>query len=342
MNPSAPDLPAPTISDGALAEAAVWIARLHGPDRTQAVESGWRDWFNAHPNHAAAWELVTDKWNKSHAIPVGLVHPPVRVRRRRFWRQPVLLAIAVALAAGGVLVGTLLLVKGFFGRGLVTTSIGEQKTINLQDGTRIELNTNTRLVVKYDTSKRVVELKSGEAYFSAAHEGRPFIVTAGDCKVIAMGTSFTVRRDQSIEATTVTLIEGRLAVAPVAAPDVLPQGQIPEVTVLTAGQRLRIRQDTANTVDAPSIEGVTGWMRGQLIFDHTPLTEAVEELNRYSATHLSVRSPTAVSVLVSGTFRVGDSVSFARAAAQTYNLQLIHRGDEIVLKPSEGVRPVYK
>ena len=338
MKPSAPDPPAPTIFDQALAEAAVWIARLHGPDRTQAVESGWRDWFNSHPDHAAAWDVVTDKWNKSHAIPIGLVHPPVRLRRRRFWRQPVLIAIAVALAAVSLLAGTVIVIMSVLERGLVTTQVGEQKTINLEDGTRIELNTNTRLTVKYDSSKRAVELKSGEAYFSAAHEGRPFIVTAGDRKIIAMGTSFTVRRDQSVEAMTVTLIEGRLAVAPTVAPDVLPEMRIPEVTVLSAGQRLRIHRH-AITVDAPPIESITGWMRGQLIFDHTPLAEAIRELNRYSTTQLSLAPASAGEIRVSGTFRVSDSVSFAHAAADTYNLNLIHRGDDIVLKASAAGHP---
>ncbi len=321
-----------SVPDGVLAEAAVWIARLHGPERTAATESGWRDWFSAHPDHAAAWEVVSDKWTKSHAIPVGLVHPPVRVRRR-VSRRPILFAVAVAVAAASLLIGIAIV---FFGRGLVTTAIGEQKTLNLRDGTRIELNTATRLAVRYDAKTRVVELKSGEAYFSVAHEPRPFVVMAGNRKVIAMGTSFTVRHDQSADdSMTVTLIEGRVAVAPAGAPNILPQQDIPEVTILSAGERLQIRRHAPVAVDTPSLDRVTGWMRGQLIFDHTPLTEAVQELNRYSTTRVSVASPETGQIRVSGTFRVSDSVSFAHAAAETYNLKLAHRGDEIVLEPPQ-------
>ncbi|MBS0418024.1 MAG: FecR domain-containing protein [Proteobacteria bacterium] len=321
-----------SVPDGALAEAAVWIARLHGPERTAAVESGWRDWFGAHPDHATAWEVVTDKWNKSHAIPVGLVHPPVRVRRR-ISQRPIFVALGVVVAAASLLIGAALVL---FGRGAVTTTIGEQKTLNLRDGTRIELNTATRLVVRYDSKTRVVELKSGEAYFSVAHEPRPFVVIVGNRKVIAVGTSFTVRRDQSAEdSMTVTLIEGRVAVAPTGAPNILPQQQIPEVTVLSAGERLQIRRHAPVAVDTPSIDRVTGWMRGQLIFDHTPLSEAVQELNRYSATRLSVASLEIGQIPVSGTFRVSDSVSFAHAAAETYNLKLAQRGDEIILEPPQ-------
>jgi len=243
------------------------------------------------------------------------------------------MTLAAALGTVSLLVGSAVLLLG---RGVVTTTIGEQKTLNLGDGTRVELNTDTRLVVKYDATARVVELKSGEAYFSVAHELRPFVVMAGNRKVIAVGTSFTVRRDQISDATTVTLIEGRVAVAPTSAPDLLPKQETPEVKILSAGERLRIPRHAPSTLDTPSMDRVTGWMRGQLIFDHTPLSEAVQELNRYSTTRLRLRSPETGQIPVSGTFRVSDSVSFARAAAETYNLELVRRGDEILLRKSSG------
>ena len=324
------------VSDVALAEAAVWLARLHGPERTTAVESGWRDWFGAHPDHAAAWEVVTDTWNKSHAIPVGLVHPPVRVRRRITARTSTIVTGAVAAAVASLLIG---MTVWLYGSGVEATSIGEQKTLNLQDGTRIELNTDTRLVVHYDATTRVVELKSGEAYFSVAHEPRPFVVMAGNRKVIAMGTSFTVRRDQSADATTVTLIEGRVAVAPAGAPNAVPKEPIAQVTVLSAGERLQIRRHAAVAIDNPSMDRVTGWMRGQLIFDHTPLSEAVQELNRYSRLRLRLTAPETAQIPVSGTLRVSDALSFAHAAADTYNLRLVRRGDEITLQPVHGGAP---
>lgn len=323
-----------SVSEAALAEAAVWIARLHSPERTEAVESGWRNWFGAHPDHKTAWEVVSEKWNKSHDIPVGLAHPPVRARRRspRVQLRPLLIGLTAAASAAAMVWATL-----YFGRGVVTTAVGEQKTLNLPDGTRIELNTATRLIVKYDAETRAVELKSGEAYFSVAHEPRPFVVVAGNRKVIAVGTSFTVRRDQSADdSLTVTLIEGTVAVAPVSAADILPATPMPEVTVLSAGERAHVRRHAPTTVDTPPIERVTGWMRGQLIFDHTPLAEAVAELNRYGKTRVSVASLATGRIPVSGTFRTGDSVSFAHAAAQTYNLKLLTRDDELVLAVAQN------
>lgn len=318
----------------ALADAAVWIARLHGPERSEATVSGWRDWFGAHPDHKLAWEVVSDKWNKSHDLPVGLVNALALVRsdsiRRRF--RPMLTAIAAA-AASVVLVCTAL----YLGKGVVTTAVGEQKTLNLPDGTRIELNTASRLVLAYDENTRVVELKSGEAYFSVAHEHRPFVVRVGNRKVIAVGTSFTVRRDPSAaDSVTVTLIEGKVALVPLSAENILPEMPLTDVTILTAGERAQVRNNASIRLDTPPIDRVTGWMRGQLIFDHTPLVDAVAELNRYGATTLSIGSPETGRIEVSGTFRVGDSLSFARAAAQTYNLTLVTRADGgLVLAPTQ-------
>jgi transmembrane sensor len=212
--------------------------------------------------------------------------------------------------------------------------------LNLDDGTRVELNTDTQLLVKYDHHTRTVVLKSGEAYFQVAHEHRPFMVFAGERKILALGTAFTVRRDgSSDEALTVTLIEGRVVVAPVNADPGLVPAPSPTVTLLNAGQRLRTRAHAKPTVDTPSIEKATGWMRGQLIFDHTPLREAAAEFSRYNKIKITVASPEAAEIPIGGIFRIGDSRSFARAVAASYDLQVTVNGDELVLEPMQDSSP---
>ncbi|MEJ1962448.1 MAG: FecR domain-containing protein [Gammaproteobacteria bacterium] len=71
----------------------------------------------------------------------------------------------------------------------IGTDVGEQRTLTLADGTRIYLNTDTRVVVRYDEHVRRVELKSGEALFEVAHRpDQPFVVVAGDRTITALGT----------------------------------------------------------------------------------------------------------------------------------------------------------
>jgi transmembrane sensor len=327
---------AASVSDRAWAEAAAWVVRLHGSQRSAAMESGWRRWLNEHPDHLVAWELASDSWQESHDIPVSLVHPPVRIAPRAAQRRFTLrLAALAALAVGATLLGIL----RFTGGREVTTAVGEQRTLSLDDGTRIELNTDSSVVVQYDDHARKITLRSGEAYFQVAPERRPFTVIAGDRQIVALGTAFTVRRDPDAVADplTVTLIEGRVAVAPVdtMVPRALPPGAIPEVTVLSAGERLRVHLQ-GSVVDVPAIDKLTAWTRGELMFDSVSLHEAVAELNRYSHIKVTLASPELGDLPVGGIFRAGDSLSFARAVSQTYDLSFIRQDAEIILGPKQS------
>lgn len=313
----------------AQAEAAVWIALLHSPDRNTTIESALKTWIAASPLHAAAWETATDLWNETAALPRRI--PRQRLRERRpLINKPVLVLAALCLIAAAGLIQYSL-------RSTVSTAVGEQRLLNLDDGTRIELNTDTRLRVDFDRNTRTVVLESGEAYFQVAHEHRPFIVIAGERKIVALGTAFTVRREKSAtDGLTVTLLEGRVAVAPIQHSIDPTRSAEPDVTVLNPGQRLRARPKAHPTVDTPPIDKATGWMRGQLIFDHTPLREAAAEFSRYNKIKITVASPEAAQIPIGGIFRIGDSRSFARAVAASYDLKVTVRGDELMLEPASG------
>ncbi len=309
------------------AEASAWIALLHSPERNAATEAGWRRWIEENPANLKAWERATSIWNEAATLPRRI--PRWRTVPRPARMRPVQV-VAAATVVAFLSVGGIFYVWKNAG---VATTVGEQRSINLADGTRIELNTQSRVVVKYDTASRTVVLKAGEAYFSVAHEKRPFVVIAGDRKIIALGTSFTVRRENSVDGDmTVTLIEGRVAVAPLAASNALTRLPIGEVTVLNPGQRLRLHEHDKPTVDTPPIDKVTGWRRGELIFDHTPLRDAAAEFNRYSPVRITVTASEAGVISVSGMFRTGESRSFAQAVSESYHLRLIDRGDNLVLE----------
>lgn len=311
----------------AQAEAAAWISLLHSAERNAEVEAGLKRWIAADPMHAATWEVATDIWNDTAGLPRRIPRPPTMPNRssRPYLRPVPMLATLCLIIIGGVALERFL-------HATVNTAVGEQRTLNLEDGTRVELNTDSHLVVKYDHDTRTVIMKSGEAYFQVARERRPFIVIAGARKILALGTAFTVRRDETADdPLIVTLIEGRVAVEPVDAPAVASMVPASDVKVLNPGERLRVRRQDPPALDAPSMDKATCWMRGQLIFDHTPLGEAIAEFNRYSSLKITVASPGAAAIPVGGIFRISDSKSFARAVAETYNLRLTLRDNELVL-----------
>lgn len=303
-----------------LAEAGVWIARLHGDDRDRDLEDAVRHWLQASPLNARAFELATEVWDDAASLR-RLVPLSAETRARRI-RTPIALAAAAAMMLAVAVMLALYLYPDE-----VRTGVGEQRMLTLKDGTRVYLNTATHIVIHYDRHSRRVELETGEAQFDVAQlADRPFIVTAGDRQVTALGTSFVVRRDDQRLA--VTLVEGRVTVN--------------QTFTLTPGERLTLTPGGAARLDKPPIDKTTAWRRGQVVLDDTPLTAAVAEMNRYSPIQLVIEQPEAGSLLISGLFQAGDSASFARAVAATYGLMAVNKGDHIVLAgiPRPAERPV--
>lgn len=312
------------------AEAAAWLARLHGPNRTPALEEGLRQWLAEHPVHGSEFELATDVWDETAEDRGNLPSPPHPRQRRR--RAP-LAALTLTAVAAAVVVGWWFIRTG--GDTLLSTGVGDQKTVILADGSRITLNTNTRLLLHYGKRTRTVILKYGEAYFDVVHNPtRPFVVRAGQQEVIDVGTRFLVNRcGLANDPLTVTVIEGRVVVAPVDLPAISLARLTPAVHVLGAGQLLQFHPNALPTVRAVSVDEATAWLNDQLIFDGTPLGEAAAQFNRYNATKIKVMSAKAATIPVGGVFRIGDSASFARAVADSHHLKLITREDELVLEP---------
>lgn len=311
------------------AEAAAWLARLHGPNRTQALEEGLRRWLAEDPLHACEFELATDVWNETGGHPAGLP----RRQPRPVLTRVLIPALAAVLAA--LMLGSWWLVHAL-GPTSLSTGVGDQKTVILADGSRITLNTDTRLSVQYGKATRMVILKYGEAYFDVVHNpSRPFIVRAGERKVIDLGTRFVVNRTGSTnDPLIVTVIEGRVAVAPTDAADISPSHLTARVHIVSAGHLFGFHPDALPTIRSVSVDEATAWLNGRLIFDGTPLIDAAEQFNRYNAVKIRLLSPRLTTIPVGGVFRIGDSLSFARAVAAANHLRLTAARHELVLAPS--------
>jgi transmembrane sensor len=313
------------LSQQVIAEASVWIARISGP-HSEPEKKGLRRWLAESKSHRRAFDLATDIWDEAGSLrgcaAAHLVRSnPVNARTRYAGA-----ALAVSLAC--ITVAAAFAV--FMHRTGVTTGVGEQRLVTLDDGTKILLNTSTRLVVRYDKFARRVDLEKGEALFDVIkNPHRPFVVMAGGREVTALGTSFDVRRDGT--QVTVTLLEGKVTVATVSETQDAAVSVPAEVEVLHPGQRLTFAAGRAPLLDRPQIQKVTDWQRGQVSLDNLSLADAVAEMNRYSIVQIRIERPEAEKVRVSGIFRAGDSMSFARAVSQTYGLQPVEQANAILL-----------
>ncbi|CAM4191825.1 FecR family protein [Roseateles saccharophilus] len=200
----------------------------------------------------------------------------------------------------------------------------------LPDGTRVTLNTATRVRATLTQAKRVVQVSLGEALFEVAKDAtRPFVVQVADANVTATGTTFLVRAtpQRGDEAFDVTLIEGQVIVNQAGR---AAHGRSVEQFVMEPGERLRARSSGGGASDAlgarldrPKLENLTAWKRGEVVLDDVSLVDAVLEMNRYSKLPVVILDMDTIgSLRISGIMHAGDSEAFARAVASLHGLSV--------------------
>lgn len=324
-----------------LGEAADWFARRRDGIRVPADEAAFEAWCRRSDAHARAYadiELSWEAWGASKESPrlramaaEALAETASRRRSPGLSWKPMLLAASVAAVAAIGVVQILPLSRPEAPSAVsYRTQVGEQRTERLADGTRITLNTDTELQVRYGEARREITLERGEAMFDVAHDvGHPFVVTAAGGTVTALGTRFQVRDEAGAAA--VTLLEGRVEVAALRERKVLAPGDEARYGGEN-GERhngeIRVRRIDPATV--------TSWTRGRLDFSGLPLAEAVAEANRYSTVKLRLGDPRLADLPVGGSFRIGDNASIASALAAVFPVRVASRNaQEIVLMPRE-------
>ena len=171
----------------------------------------------------------------------------------------------------------------------LTTTVGQQSRHVLGDGSRVTLNTDSRLTVERRLLSRRLVLHRGEAAFTVTDGWRPFIVTSGGIAVRDIGTVFAVRRLD--DGSQVTVLQG---IVEVSFSRARSKATSPAI-LLTEGRRLRTRDeartdtagptpaasDTAFPVETVNVAAAGAWQQGRLVFDGTPLRDAVAEIQRY-------------------------------------------------------------
>ncbi|CAM5779343.1 FecR protein domain-containing protein OS=Rhizobacter gummiphilus OX=946333 GN=A4W93_00725 PE=4 SV=1 [Rhizobacter fulvus] len=339
----------PVVTPEIAAEAAVWIARLHGPDRSSRMERECLAWQGRSAAHRLAFERCTETWQDVPRVTLGdafaamaregarseTAARPARAPRSR---RSFALGIVAVLLIGGA---CLQLWRTF---GVYSTGVGEELLVVLEDGTRLSLNTDSRVRVSMDSSRRGVAVESGEALFEVAKDSRrPFVVRAAGSEVVALGTVFSVRFEPRHlrvgDTVSVTLVQGQVTVRSIATRS--SKGAIsPWSLTMKPGDRLRHvgpatgDSDAPSTVevDRPRIESVMAWKRNEAMFDDVALADAIIELNRYNRTPIVLVGDASLARLrVSGVYRTGDTAGFARDVAALHGLVVHEREGRLEL-----------
>jgi transmembrane sensor len=271
------------------------------------------------------------------AANLAVVEAEIVGRKSRRWAMPLAAAASIAL----------IVVAGFMWRAYertgwheYTTDFGGLSRIVLDDGSVVNLNTNSLMRVQLTPELRHIVLERGEALFKVAHDKtRPFDVDAGDTTVRAVGTEFSVRVREPAEATRggkdveVLVKEGRVAIDPPkknAKPIERAAALPPSMSTLSAGEAVTITA-TRVTAEPPQmqvqkvaeadVDRKLSWTEGRLWFERQTLKDVVAEFNRYNRRQMVIADPAIENLRIGGGFEATDPESFIAALEKTLGVR---------------------
>ncbi len=332
--------------------AGFWDARLRAPDCSDADRAEHEEWKSADPANAQAFNGL-QKMIKD--LPTIALMPEVQSMRSAALSRSQESAAptpnstrwsfaskAFAASVAAVAMTALLVMQTGSNVEGVThavndhtpvfeTAVGDRTDIPLTDGTIATLNTDSEIDVRYGLDERAIHLTRGEAHFDVAHNpDRPFVVYAGDYKVIAVGTAFDVR---TLEDTVdVTVLEGKVEVKRIDQDD---REGLQRGAMLVAGQKLSVRQAGPALRRQANLSVAASWRNGNAVFEDTPLMIAVQEMNRYSDVKLTISDYELANTEINGVFIAGRQDSFVAALEAYFGVTATHvSGTEIHLEPS--------
>jgi transmembrane sensor len=318
-------------SDPINLRASRWLAARDAGPFTPAESDEFNRWLDADIRHRVAYLRMEANWKRAERLrelkPLdGQVQADLLAKpARRRW--PLALAASVLVAA---LAGAWVWQQQF-GWQHHDTGVGCLEHIVLEDGSVIDLNTNSDLRVRLSDDGRHVRLLRGEARFQVAHDTRrPFTVEAAGTAVRAVGTSFSVRVHDSRQVD-VLVAEGQVAVATERL-----AGPAAGVSQLEAGDEAVVLPDrmSVSRVEPQLVARRMAWTSGRLEFRGETLADAVAEFNRYNRRQIRLAEPTLAALRVGGSFASTDPDSFVDALASAFDLHADNQNDgAILLRP---------
>lgn len=296
------------IAPAIVEQASEWLMLQWGGEMDGDQRQAFARWQEADPEHRRAWKRLQQLQQTLGGVPVDSARAVLRdtpdTQRRAALK---LLGLLLVAGGSGYLVQSSQPWQAAFAE--YRTATGEIRHLTLSDGTRLDLNSNSAVDLRFSASERRIRLIRGEILLTSGHDpSRPLIVETPAGDVQALGTRFAVREVD--DGSRVDLYEGRVQVRPVHGVAVQ----------MNAGDSLWFSASQASTL-APVNANASSWTENRLIAERQPLGQFVAELSRYRPGLLRCDAAVA-GLLLTGVFPLNDTDAILHALERSLPVQV--------------------
>lgn len=311
----------PVPKDSVHLQALDWLIRIHSNTISEAECQVFEDWLAEDSVHTKAYMLLEDQWQwmedfKDVDFPARTAALKYRKSKSRLYKY-IIAVIVMSVIGLGVLHPS-----GWIGMPhTYMTAKGENKSIDLADGSRLNLNTETEIRVHLNYWQRNVELIKGEVFFSVAHNAdRPFQVQVNGAYIRDIGTAFNIYIKPA--QVTVAVEEGEVEV------------KTASKLRLIAGQQLAFNDTgTLHKLQTINIAELAAWRSGNIIFHDKRLDEVLADIVRYQDKHIHLQNERLAELKISGTFHIAKLNDMLSAISAILPVTVQFVGDrEIIIK----------
>lgn len=325
-------------------QAAVWQAKLSSDLLTTQQQEEFASWLTQSEENRRAWQELNAFWEQLDSLSaedisfiddfpetssntleamqkIDLQPIDSQVKKSAFLNRHQLSRSLLGVAASVLLMFSLFYTQmpQYFAD--YHTAPGELRTLVLDDGSRIIMNSDTTVSLDYSAEQRSIVLHQGEAYFDVtADRSRPFVVTTSAGRVRALGTEFDIKNRNAKVA--VTVFEHAVKVS-------LNNGKV--MDSLPEGQQLVFTASAFTQPSAVNLSRTQSWRKQRIVFQDKPLAEVMAELSHYRAGTIIILDSEIKALSVSGVFATDDTNIALKTIEQSLPVTISKITEKLVL-----------
>lgn len=301
--------------------ALTYLTRMAGGD-TATADRARRQldaWMKRDARHQAAWLRAERLWAADGAVTAALQSylpkPQAVAPDRR--------ALLRAFSGAGLALGLGSLLRWQEPQALyrlnILTATREVRSLGLPDGTTLDVDAGTRARVAYYRDTRELYLAQGQVYVDVRTEsGRPFVARTPWGTVKVVGTAFMVSARAGVMR-----VQVERGLVRVWGMDAGGDG-----VLLQPGQMVRTAPGGLDSVRDVQAGMHEAWRQGWLVFDATPLTEAVAQWNAWRDEPIVLDAEPALRAMrVTGSFPAREPERFLAVLPSVLPVAVIPRAD---------------